>query len=65
VFTSVGVFMLREEDEMYEIADLLNDMTDELDRVTDNKGGVSEMLGDKWQRRFTLGAAHRACKKVI
>ncbi len=64
VFTSAGVLTLRDEDQMGEIADLLNGMADELDRVADEKGGIPEMLRDKWQRRFKVATAHRAFTKI-
>jgi hypothetical protein len=59
VFTSAGVVTLQGLDDYRAVEDVMADMLTDLEAMAQEKGGVSQLLTDKWQKRFKLAIAHK------
>lgn len=59
VFTSAGVVSLAGFEDCQAIEDVVAGVLTELEDVAKEKGGVSQLLEDKWQKRFKLAVAHK------
>jgi hypothetical protein len=59
VFTSAGVLALELPSGLNNVADLLLEVIDDLERIAREKGGIALLIEEKWRTRYKIATAHR------
>jgi hypothetical protein len=63
VFTSAGVLALELPSGLNNVADLLMEVIDDLERIAREKGGIALLLEEKWRTRYKVATSHRLYKQ--